>query len=292
MIRCENLFFNYQETRPILKNINLDIAQGKVVALMGGSGSGKTTLLRLLAGLLKPSSGDIFLDLAQLKHPSLGHAGKNFLKNQQKLDFNQVLHLNHASQSQIYQLRQEVGMLFQFGALFTDLNVFENVAFALREHTSLKDQLIFDLVMMKLNAVGLRGCAHLMPNEISGGMAKRVALARAIALDPQIVFYDEPFAGLDPISMGVIARLIKTLNRALNMTSIVVSHDVQETFLIADEIYLLMNGEIIMHGTPDDFRNSQNPYVQQFIHAKADGPVAFHQPAKPLYLDFMMPKHY
>lgn len=236
----------------------MDFPRGKLVAVMGGSGSGKTTILRLIGGQLKPQSGAVMLD-GQIVH-ALG------LK-------------------QLYQLRRKMGMLFQHGALFTDLTVFENVAFPLREHTDLPEMLIRDLVLMKLHAVGLRNAAHLKPTEISGGMARRVALARAMALDPELIMYDEPFAGLDPISMGVTANLIRRLNDALGSTSILVSHDVHESFLIADYVYFLSQGKIVAHGTPAQMMASDDPYVRQFVHAQADGPVPFHYPGRSLAED-------
>lgn len=233
----------------------MDFPRGKVVAVMGGSGSGKTTILRLIGGQLRPRSGTVTLN------------GK----------------VVHALDTKgLYALRRSVGMLFQQGALFTDLTVFENVAFPLRENTSLPEPLIRDLVLMKLHAVGLRNAANLKPAEISGGMARRVALARAIALDPQLIMYDEPFAGLDPISMGVIANLIRTLNDALGSTSILVSHDVHESFSIADYVYFLSQGKIVAHGTPDQMRESTDPYVRQFVRAETDGPVPFHYPGRSL----------
>jgi len=261
MIECKNVSYSYNPQKQILKDIDLNIEKGKVIALMGTSGCGKTTLLRLLSGLIKPNFGTIKID-------------DTFIQN--------------ASKKDLYSIRRRMGMLFQFGALFTDLNVFDNVAFPLRQHTKLSQNMIQDIVLMKLNAVGLRGAKYLMPSEISGGMARRVALARAIALDPDIIFYDEPFAGLDPISMGVIATLIKDLNQALGLTSILVSHDVHETFLIADEIYMLSDGKIIAHGSPKELSESCDPFVKQFISAKSQGPVAFHHNAKPLSLDFAM----
>ncbi|MFM2343599.1 MAG: hypothetical protein RLZZ210_207 [Pseudomonadota bacterium] len=261
MIKCENVQYSYNPQRPILVDIDLSIPKGKVIALMGASGCGKTTLLKLLSGLIKPSKGSILID---------------------------DIPIHNANLKQLYQIRRRMGMLFQFGALFTDLDIFDNVAFPLRQQTKLSEQMIKDIVLMKLNAVGLRGVKQLFPSEISGGMSRRVALARAIALDPEIVFYDEPFAGLDPISMGVIAQLIRDLSTALGLTSILVSHDVHETFLIADEIYMLSNGKIIAKGTPKELRESQDPFVQQFILAKSEGPVAFHHKAKPIHLDFDM----
>ena len=226
---------------------------------MGGSGCGKTTVLRLIGGQCGPQQGGVVFD------------GE---------------HVEKANTKQLYALRRKMGMLFQFGALFTDMTVFDNVAFPLREHSNLPDEMIRDLVLMKLNAVGLRGARDLKPAEISGGMARRVALARAIALDPQLIMYDEPFAGLDPISMGITAKLIRELNDALGTTSIIVSHDVDETFLIADHIYFIANGKIAAQGSPDDLRASIDPFVVQFINSKEDGPVPFHYPATPLATDF------
>ena len=225
---------------------------------MGGSGSGKTTILRLIGGQLKPGSGDVTV-AGELVHG---------LSNQA-----------------LFALRRKMGMLFQHGALFTDLTVFENVAFPLREHTDLPEALIRDLVLLKLEAVGLRNAAELKPSEVSGGMARRIALARAIALDPQLIMYDEPFAGLDPISMGVTANLIRQLNDVLGSTSILVSHDVNESFLIADYVYFLSQGKVVAQGTPDAMRASTDPYVKQFVHAQANGPVPFHYPGKSLATD-------
>jgi len=247
--------------RVILQNVNLSIPRGKVLALIGTSGGGKTTVLRLIGRQLKPLSGQVLLDgqdLAPLDAQGL------------------------------YAARRRMGMLFQFGALFTDLSVFDNVAFPLREHTKLPESMIRDLVLMKLNAVGLRGARDLMPSEISGGMARRVALARAIALDPDLVLYDEPFAGLDPISMGIAARLIRDLNDALGLTSVVVSHDLHETFLIADQVAMIANGRIVAQGTPDDLRHSSDLLVQQFVMAQPDGPVQFHHPACAVSEDFRL----
>jgi phospholipid/cholesterol/gamma-HCH transport system ATP-binding protein len=245
--------------RVILEHVNLQVPRGKVLALIGTSGGGKTTVLRLLGRQIRPLSGQVLFDgqdLATLKS------------------------------DQLYAVRRRMGMLFQFGALFTDLSVFENVAFPLREHTKLSETMIRDLVLMKLNAVGLRGVRDLMPSEISGGMARRVALARAIALDPDLVLYDEPFAGLDPISLGVAARLIRDLNDALGLTSIIVSHDLHETFAIADQVAMIANGRVVAQGTPEQLRHSEDPLVQQFVGAQADGPVHFHQPADPVARDF------
>jgi phospholipid/cholesterol/gamma-HCH transport system ATP-binding protein len=249
--------FGYDD-RPLLSGVTLHAGRGEVVALMGGSGSGKTTLLRLLGGQLRPRAGRVVFDGADV--PALGRDA-------------------------LYRLRRRMGMLFQFGALFTDLSVFENVAFPLREHTRLPERMIRDLVLMKLDAVGLRGAAGLMPSQVSGGMARRVALARAIALDPPLLMYDEPFAGLDPISLGTIAQLIRRLNDSLGATSIVVTHDVPETFAIADRVYLLGAGRIVASGTPAQLRGSADPYVRQFLDGARDGPVQFHQPAPPIAAD-------
>ncbi len=239
----------------------MDFPQGKVVAVMGGSGSGKTTILRLIGGQISQQRGTVTV------------AGEA---------------IDPRNSKALYVQRRKMGMLFQHGALFTDLSVFENVAFPLREHTRLPEDMIRDLVLMKLHAVGLRNAAQLKPSEISGGMARRVALARAVALDPQLIMYDEPFAGLDPISMGVTANLIRHLNDALGSTSIVVSHDVHETFHIADYVYFLSQGKIVAHGTPEQMRSSDDPYVKQFVHAQADGPVPFHYPGRTLAEDLQM----
>ena len=244
--------------RRILEDVNLRLPKGSLVALMGGSGSGKTTILRLLGGQVKPQAGSV--RVAGLDVPLLNHAG-------------------------LFALRRRMGMLFQFGALFTDMTVFENVAFPLREHTALPDAAIRDLVLMKLNAVGLRGAAMLMPAEISGGMARRVALARAIALDPELIMYDEPFAGLDPISLGVTANLIRRLNDALGATSIIVTHDVEESLAIVDYVYFLAEGKIVAQGSPDEIRASELPYVRQFVSGAPDGPVRFHYPAPDYAVD-------
>ena len=243
----------------ILERVNLRVTRGKVLALIGTSGGGKTTVLRLLGRQIRPISGQVLFDGQDIAGLSL---------------------------DELYAVRRRMGMLFQFGALFTDLSVFENVAFPLREHTRLPESMIRDLVLMKLNAVGLRGSRELLPSEVSGGMARRVALARAIALDPDVVLYDEPFAGLDPISLGVAARLIRDLNDALGLTSIVVSHDLHETFGIADEVAMIANGRVVAQGTPEELRHSSDPLVQQFVGAHADGPVRFHQPAQPVAQDF------
>jgi phospholipid/cholesterol/gamma-HCH transport system ATP-binding protein len=257
-IQIQQLDFGYglKPDRLILKRIDLTVQPGSVTAIMGGSGSGKTTLLRVIGGLVKPSHGSA------------------------KVFGQEVAALDKAG---LYALRKRMGMLFQFGALFTDLTVFENVAYPLREHTQLPQRMIEDLVLMKLHAVGLRGAAHLTPSQISGGMARRAALARAIALDPELILYDEPFAGLDPISLGVTASLIKNLNAALGATSIIVSHDIDETFTIADQIVLIADGMVAAHGTPAQIRASTDARVQQFIGGQPDGPVSFHTPAKRAY---------
>ncbi|MFG6446901.1 ABC transporter ATP-binding protein [Roseateles sp. BYS180W] len=245
--------------RTILEGVNLQVHRGQVVALIGSSGGGKTTLLRLMSRQIRPTRGTVLFD------------GQD---------------IGVLDARDIYAVRRRMGMLFQFGALFTDLSVFENVAFPLREHTRLPESMIRDLVLMKLNAVGLRGARDLMPAEISGGMARRVALARAIALDPELVLYDEPFAGLDPISLGVAARLIRDLNDALGLTSVVVSHDLHETFAIADHVVMVANGRIVAQGSPDELRNSTDPLVVQFVGAQADGPVRFHMAAPDVAHDF------
>jgi phospholipid/cholesterol/gamma-HCH transport system ATP-binding protein len=254
LVEIRDLHFSYGD-RPILSNLRMDFPRGKLVAVMGGSGCGKTTVLRLIGGQIKPQRGTVSVN-------------------------GEIVH--QLDTKNLYRVRRKMGMLFQFGALFTDLSVFDNVAFPLREHTNLPEELIRDLVLMRLNAVGLRNAQALKTNEISGGMARRVALARAVALDPQLIMYDEPFAGLDPISMGVTANLIRNLNDALGSTSILVSHDVQETFAIADYVYFMSAGKIVAEGTPEDLRKSQDPYVKQFVNAEPDGPVPFHYPGKSL----------
>ena len=252
--------FGYDRRRAILKGIDMTIPHGKVVAIMGGSGCGKTTLLRLVGGQLRAQSGQVLVD------------GQDVAK----------LH-----REELFALRRKIGMLFQFGALFTDLTVFENVAFPIREHTELPEALIHDLVVMKLHAVGLRGAASFRVAELSGGMARRVALARAVALDPMLVLYDEPFAGLDPISLGVVGQLIRQLNDALGSTSIVVTHDIYESLKIVDYLYFVSDGRIIAQGTPDEVRHSQDPFVKQFVEGAPDGPVPFHYPARPYAEEFV-----
>jgi phospholipid/cholesterol/gamma-HCH transport system ATP-binding protein len=244
--------------RAILKGITLAVPRGKLVAIMGGSGCGKTTLLRLIGGQLKASRGSVHVD------------GKN---------------VGELAKDDLYLLRRKMSMLFQFGALFTDMTVFDNIAFQLREHTELPEELIHDLVLMKLHAVGLRGTASMSPAELSGGMARRVALARAVALDPMLIMYDEPFAGLDPISLAVVGQTIRKLNDALGITSIVVTHDVLESLKIVDYLYFISDGRIVGHGTPDEIRRSEVPFVKQFVHAELDGPVPFHYPAAPYAAD-------
>jgi phospholipid/cholesterol/gamma-HCH transport system ATP-binding protein len=253
LIEIRDLHFEY-EGRPILKGLSLDVPRGKVVAILGVSGCGKTTLLRLIGGQLRPAAGHV--DIA-------GHV---------------VHRLDTAA---LYRLRRQIGMMFQQSGLFTDLSVFDNIAFPYREHTRLPETMIRDLVLLKLQAVGLRGAFRLMPAELSGGMTRRVALARAIALDPTLIIYDEPFAGLDPISLNVIANLIQRLNSALGVTSIVVTYDAAEALRTADLVYLMAEGVIVGRGTPEQLRRSTDPYVHQFVHAEADGPVAFRYPARP-----------
>ncbi len=251
LIEIKDVNFAYGR-RPILTGINMTIPRGKVVALMGISGSGKTTLLRLIGGVMQPTSGEVWID---------GQCTS-------KLDT-----------QGIYRMRRRMGMLFQFGALFTDLSVFDNVAFQMREHTDLPESMIRDLVMMKLHAVGLRGAHRLMPAELSGGMARRVALARAIALDPMIMLYDEPLTGLDPISLGVIANLVRKLNDTLGTTSLVVTHDVQEALNVVDHVYYLSDGKMKAHGTPEELRANPDPLVHQFVYGEAEGPVAYQYPS-------------
>lgn len=259
IIEIDRLRFS-RGSRLIFDGINMSVPRGKVTAVMGPSGSGKTTLLRLIGGQLKPDSGTV------------------------KVEGQNITHLSH---HELYKLRRQMGMLFQSGALFSDLSVFENVAFPLREHTDLPESMIRDLVLIKLQAVGLRGAQSLMPAELSGGMARRVALARALALDPSLIMFDEPFSGQDPISMGVLVQLIRLLNDALKMTTIIVSHDVQETVGIADYIYLIANGRVISSGTPEALIESPMPWVQQFMRGLADGPVPFHYPARDYIQDLL-----
>ncbi len=258
LVELRHLTFGYGE-RIILDDISLSVPRGKVTALMGASGGGKTTILRLIGGQNRAQSGELLFD------------GQD---------------ITPMDQSQIYAARRRMGMLFQFGALFADLSVFENVAFPLREHTDLSDTLIRDIVLMKLNAVGLRGARDLMPSEVSGGMARRIALARAIALDPELVMYDEPFSGLDPISLGTAARLIRQLNDSMGLTSVFVSHELEQTFAIADHVIILANGKIATQGTPAQVRQSTDPLVYQYVNALSDGPVRFHYPGPSIEEDF------
>ena len=253
-IELTDVTFGYDRRRPVLTGINLAIPRGRVVAIMGGSGCGKTTILRLIGGQLKPQAGVV-------------RVGDRSVADMSRDD--------------LFRLRRKIGMLFQFGALFTDMTVFENIAFPMREHTDLPDPLIRDLVLMKLHAVGLRGAAQFKPSELSGGMARRVALARAVALDPMLVMYDEPFAGLDPISLGVVGQLIRKLNDALGITSVVVTHDVYESLKIVDYLYFVSEGRIVAQGTPDEVHHSADPFVRQFVDGESDGPVPFHYPARP-----------
>tara|TARA_R110002074_G_scaffold402287_1_gene606231 strand:- start:47140 stop:47949 length:810 start_codon:yes stop_codon:yes gene_type:complete len=259
LIKIRDVHFS-RGSKLIFDGIDMDIQRGKVTVIMGPSGTGKTTLLKIIGGQLRPSSGSVEVD------------GENVHK------------LTHR---QLYQFRKRMGMLFQSGALLTDISVFENVAFPLREHTDLPEPMIRHLVLMKLQAVGLRGARDLMPSELSGGMARRVALARAIALDPMMIMYDEPFTGQDPISMGILVKLIKLLNDALDLTSIVVSHDVREACAIADYIYLVSGGKVIEHGSPEQLANSDSEWSQQFMQGLADGPVPFHYAAKDYAKDLL-----
>lgn len=260
LIDVDHVSFGYDGGRTILNDVSLRFPRGRVTAILGGSGCGKTTLLRLIGGVHPVTKG------------SIRFGGET---------------IDARDEAQLYRLRRRLGMLFQFGALFTDLSVFENVAFPLREHTDLSEQMIHDIVLMKLNAVGLRGAAALRISEISGGMGRRVALARAIALDPELLMYDEPFTGLDPIAMAVTANLIRALNDATGATTLLVSHDVQECFAICDYAYLLSpQGQVAAHGTPAELSASDDPAVRQFIRGEPDGPVRFHYPARPLAEDF------
>lgn len=258
LVEVKNLTFGYSD-RVILDDVSLSFRRGNVIAIMGGSGMGKTTLLKLIGGIIEPEAGEVLFD-------------------GQKVDIHNT--------AQLYAQRRRMGMLFQFGALFTDMSVLDNVAFPLREQTDLSDDVIIPMALMKLNAVGLRGAADLFPSEISGGMARRVALARATALDPELIMYDEPFAGLDPISLGVTAQLIRQFNDALHATSLIVTHDVPETFAIADYVYMLSSGRIAAEGTPAELSASNDPYVRQFIDAQPDGPLAFHYPAPSVAEEF------
>jgi phospholipid/cholesterol/gamma-HCH transport system ATP-binding protein len=261
-MRFEEVTFGYGSS-VVIDRLTLSVPRGKLLAIMGGSGVGKTTLLRLMAGLVSPQQGQVVV---------LGEP------------------LSADNTKSLYAIRRRMGLLFQFGALFTDLSCFENVAFPLREHSDLPEQMIHDLVLLKLESVGLRGAAGLMPSQISGGMARRVALARAIALDPELILYDEPFAGLDPISLGITAQLIRRLNDALGASSIVVTHDVAETFRIADQVAVLApspsGARLVAVGTPEALQASDDPYLRQFLQGQAQGPVGFHYPAADLAQSF------
>jgi phospholipid/cholesterol/gamma-HCH transport system ATP-binding protein len=258
LIKIRGLRF-FRGERAIFDGVDIDIPRGKVTAIMGPSGTGKTTLLKLIGGQLRPHAGTIHVD------------GQN---------------IHELSIDELYKLRMRMGMLFQSGALLTDISVFDNVAYPLREHTKLPGSMIRKLVFLKLEAVGLRGARDLMPSELSGGMARRVALARAMALDPMMIMYDEPFTGQDPISMGILVKLIRALNDASGLSSIIVSHDVQETAEIADLIYLISNGKVIGSGESKAMLDSDSGWVKQFMHGQADGPVPFHFPAAELEEDF------
>ncbi len=259
LIEIDSLTFKRGE-RTIYDNISLQIKEGQTTAVMGPSGIGKTTLLKLIGGQLSPTSGDI-----KFRGESIPNMKR----------------------SRLFNVRRQMSMLFQSGALFTDMTVFDNIAFPIREHTNLSEEFIRTVVLMKLQAVGLRGAADLMPSELSGGMARRAALARSIALDPELIMYDEPFAGQDPISMGVLVKLIKQLNNALKLTSVVVTHDVKEVMSIADYVYILAEKKIIGSGTPEEIRQSDSALVQQFLKGQADGPVPFHYPAKEITAEFL-----
>jgi phospholipid/cholesterol/gamma-HCH transport system ATP-binding protein len=260
LVEVRNLSFAYGK-RQVLRSVDLDIVRGHVVAILGASGSGKTTLLQLIGGLLKPQHGTIRV-----------------------CGFN----VQELGSEQLYAMRRQMGVMFQQGGLFSDLSVFENIAFPMREHTKLPESLIHDLVLMKLEAVGLRGAQALMPAELSGGMSRRVALARAIALDPPLLIYDEPFAGLDPITLNVVCDLIRTLTDALGGTSVVVTYDVHEAMRLADYLYILGDGVIAGHGPTREMFESTDPFVHQFLHAEPDGPVRFHYPARPLMEELQM----
>jgi phospholipid/cholesterol/gamma-HCH transport system ATP-binding protein len=264
LVSIENVWYGYDPARPVLRDVSLGIPRGKVVGIMGQSGCGKTTLLRIIGAAMIPSRG----------------AARVLGSDTRSLD-----------RDALYAMRRKLGMLFQFGALFTDMTVYDNVAFPLREHSDLPEALIRDLVYMKLEAVGLRGAAQLTPAELSGGMARRVALARAIALDPQLMLYDEPFTGLDPISFGVISRLVRSLNDALGATSIIVTHDVQETLGVVDYVYFMADGQVVWQGTPQAVDSSDEPFVDQFVHGKPDGPVPFHYPGSSFAADLAQAQH-
>jgi phospholipid/cholesterol/gamma-HCH transport system ATP-binding protein len=257
IIEINNLSFSYGENE-VLKDIQLAVPRGRIVAILGTSGCGKSTLLRLIGGQLAPRSGSVRVD-------------------------GRVVH--EMNDDALYEMRRKMGMMFQKSGLFTDISTFDNIAFPMRERTQLPERVIHDLVLMKLQAVGLRAAHTLMPNELSGGMQRRVALARAIALDPRIIMYDEPFAGLDPISLNQIANLIRSLNDALGVTSILVSYDVAESLKVADYVYFISEGVVAAHGTVEDIKTSKDPFVRQFVDSLHDGPVAFHYPSRPFDVD-------
>lgn len=259
LVELCNVSFGYGDGRTVLDNVSVHVPRGKVTVLIGASGGGKTTMLRLIGGQVSAQQGQVLFD------------GQD---------------VGPLDRKGLYAARRRMGMLYQFGALFADQNVYDNVAFPLREHTTLPEALIRDIVLMKLQAVGLRGARDLMPSELSGGMARRVALARAIALDPELVMYDEPFSGLDPISLGTAARLIRQLNDALGLTSLMVSHELESTFHVADHIIVLANGKVALQGSPDDVRQSDNPLIRQYVTASPEGPVRFHYPGPSVEEDF------
>ncbi len=260
-LEIQNISFAYDPRRAILRDISFTIPYGRMVALVGGSGSGKTTLLRNISGQVFPDRGKLRV---LGRDPSA------------------------VSRREMNELRREMGVLFQYGGLFTDLSVFDNVAFPLREHWKLPPEMLQDIVMLKLESVGLRGSARLFPSELSGGMQRRIGLARAVAMDPKLILYDEPFAGLDPISLSITARLIHLLNDALGATSLIVTHDIAETFRIVDYVYLLWNGQLVAQGTPEEMQNSPSPKVRQFVNAEIDGPLPFHQKAPSLADDLRL----
>lgn len=260
LVIIQDLHFSRDRKREIFSGVNLKIPAGKITAIMGPSGTGKTTLLRLIGGQLKPDSGNVTVEGQEI----------------QKLN-----------RKTLYKARRRMGMLFQSGALLTDLSVFENIAFPIREHYTFSESMIRDLVLMKLELVGLRGARDLMPSELSGGMARRVALARAIVMDPVLMMYDEPFTGLDPVTLGTIVTLIKKLNHALGLTSVVISHDIHETFSIADYVCILSEGKVAAAGSPEELKNSDSAFVQQFVNGKPDGPMPFHYPAEEYAKDLL-----
>lgn len=259
LVVMRNLSFSYGE-RVIFDNVDFDFMRGRVTAIMGPSGTGKTTLLRMIGGQIRPTAGRVVVD------------------------GNDIFSL---SRRDLYELRKRIGLLFQSGALFTALDVFDNVAFPLREHTRLPESMIRDLVLLKLQAVGLRGARRLMPSQLSGGMSRRVAMARALALDPMMIMYDEPFTGQDPITVGVLMKLIRMLNDSLGLTSIIVSHDVQEVSAISDYVYMISGGKVIGQGAPDELGRSDSPWVRQFLDGQPDGPVPFHYPAEDIAADLL-----